>query len=172
MKIHNSTLADFEMILELYAAAREKQKEQKMVIWPIFDHDLIQREIRENRQWKLMDDSENVLCVWATTFEDKQIWEEKDKNDAVYIHRIATHPNFRGFRNVDRITDWAKNYAINNGKRYVRLDTLGNNTKLIEHYTRSGFAYLGVVHLKNTSDLPLHYQREKDCLLFEIDVEK
>jgi hypothetical protein len=47
------------------------------------------------------------------------------------------------------------------------LDTLGNNVKLIEHYTNAGFQFLGIFDLKNTSALPLHYQNTPACL-FEI----
>ena len=47
------------------------------------------------------------------------------------------------------------------------LDTLGNNVKLIEHYTNAGFQFLGIFDLKNTSALPPHYQNTPACL-FEI----
>jgi hypothetical protein len=45
--------------------------------------------------------------------------------------------------------DWAKEYAKSIGKDYIRLDTLGNNLKLIEHYTNS-FDFLGLFDLKST----------------------
>jgi hypothetical protein len=76
------------------------------------------------------------LPVWAITFNDAEIWEERDCNDAIYIHRIATHSDFRGHNFVKIIVDWAKN-TQSIGKDYIRLDTLGNNLKLIEHYTNS-----------------------------------
>ena len=83
--------------------------------------------------------------------QDKEIWEEKEKGDAIYIHRIATNPALRGNRYIDKIVEWAKEYAIQNGKRFVRLDTLGNNAKLIEHYTSAGFKFLGIFELTDTS---------------------
>ena len=110
-----------------------------------------------------------MACNWAITFSDKEIWEEKDQNDSIYIHRIATNPAFRGQRLVKNIVAWAKNYAREHGKKFVRLDTLGNNTRLIQHYTEAGFNFLGVVRLADVSKLPLHYHREPDCLLFELE---
>jgi ribosomal protein S18 acetylase RimI-like enzyme len=63
--------------------------------------------------------------------------------------------------------EWAKQYAEINGKNFVRLDTLGNNTKLIEYYTKAGFQFLGLFDLKNTNGLPDHYHNVPACL-FEI----
>jgi GNAT superfamily N-acetyltransferase len=168
-QIENATLIDVDAILQLYEAARQLQTERKMVVWPWFDRTFIQKEVEEKRQWKLLVD-QTMVCNWAITFEDKEIWEERDLGDAIYIHRIAVHPLYRGRRYIDTIVYWAKAYARKHQKRYVRLDTLGNNTKLIQHYTSSGFTFLGIVRLKNTSGLPLHYQREPNCCRFEIDI--
>jgi len=108
-----------------------------------------------------------IACVWATTFSDKQIWEERNKDAVVYIHRIATNPVFRGKNFVSTITGWAKQYAKDHNKNFVRLDTLGHNVKLIEHYTKAGFNFLGMFDLKNTRGLPAHYHNTPVCL-FEI----
>jgi hypothetical protein len=56
------------------------------------------------------------------------------------------------------------------GKQFIRLDTLGNNAKLIEHYTSAGFQFLGMHKLADTSNLAGHYQREPNCCKFEIDL--
>jgi len=169
MRIETCSIQDTDSILKLYEAARTLQKEKQMVVWPQFDKDFLEKEVMENRQWKLMND-ETMVCNWTITFNDKEIWEHRDLADAIYIHRIATHPHYRGRRFIDAIVGWAKEYAKNQGKRYVRLDTLGNNTKLIQHYTSAGFSFLGMVTLTNTSNLPLHYKNEPNCCLFEIDL--
>jgi ribosomal protein S18 acetylase RimI-like enzyme len=169
MEIENCSPADIPQVLALYEAARNLQTEKGVVVWPYFESDFIQKEIEERRQWKITE--EDVLaCNWAITFNDKEIWEERDKDDGIYIHRVCTHPAYRGKRYMDTIVDWAKNYALQNGKSFVRLDTLGNNTKLIEHYTSAGFRFLGISRLTNTASLPKHYQDERDCCLFEMRV--
>lgn len=171
MEIKNCLLADTNEILTLYEAARNLQTQKKMVVWPYFEKSFIEQEIAELRQWKIV--FGNVIaCNWAITFEDREIWLEKDRNDSIYIHRICTNPILHGNRYIDKITDWAKNYARQAGKSFVRLDTLGNNTKLIEHYTSAGFTFLGMFRLPDTSNLPIHYQSEPDCCLFEIDLQK
>ena len=169
MQIENCTAKDIDEIFRLYriAAAYQKAK-QTVVVWPEFERHLVETEIAENRQWKLIID-EQIACVWAITFTDEQIWEERNADAAIYIHRIATNPNFRGKNFVSLIVDWAKEYAKRNNKDFLRLDTLGNNTKLIEHYKNAGFDFLGFFNLKNTKGLPDHYHdTNTPACLFEI----
>ena len=167
MEIKPCVQSDANQILKLYEFARDLQQQRKMVVWPFFEKAFLENEIREQRQWKLVIDN-LIACNWAITYEDKEIWEEKDNNDSVYIHRIVTHADFRGNRFIDNIVQWAKQHAKEKGRRFVRLDTLGNNTKLIQHYTSAGFTFLGIHRLINTSSLLLHYQHEPNCCLFEI----
>lgn len=103
-------------------------------------------------------------------FSDTQIWEEKKKDDAIYIHRLVANPKFRDNDFVTKMVKWAKVYAVEQNKKFIRLDTLGNNTQLIAHYVKSGFTFLGIVKLANTATLPMHYQLEPQCCLFEIEL--
>jgi ribosomal protein S18 acetylase RimI-like enzyme len=169
MTIRKCTLSDIPAILKLYEAARALQTERKVVVWLDFDASFLANEIQEDRQWKLMIDGE-IACNWAITWSDPEIWEGKDLNDAIYIHRIATNPDFRGKSLVKHIVEWAKSYAATHQKQYVRLDTLGHNARLIRHYTEAGFRYLGMVQLSQTENLPPHYQKEPDCCLFETSI--
>jgi len=167
MQIQNSTTKDIPEIFRLYDIASAYQRsKQTVVVWPEFEQRLVETEVIENRQWKIVMEGQ-IACVWATTFNDEQIWEERNADAAVYIHRIATNPDFRGNNFVSVIVDWARQYAKNNGKDFIRLDTLGNNTRLIDLYRNAGFNFLGMFDLKNTKGLPAHYNNVPDCL-FEI----
>lgn len=169
MNIQNATTGDIAEIFRLYAIASAYQKSIKaVVVWPVFDPELVITEIAESRQWKLMM-GDDVACIWATTFSDPQIWEERNSDKAIYIHRIATNPNYRGHNFVATIVAWAKGFAKENQLNFVRLDTIGNNTKLIEHYTKAGFDFLGMFELKDTKGLPDHYHYLPACL-FQISV--
>lgn len=165
--IEKSTLEDLPEIFSRYrdAAAFQRTK-KKVVVWPNFDPALVEKEILEGRQWKLVQDN-RICCVWAIAFNDPQIWEERDKDPAVYIHRIATHPAARGQQMVKKIVEWAISYAQKKKKTHLRLDTLGNNTRLIEYYQIAGFDFLGMFPIKNTEGLPEHYHTAPVCL-FEI----
>ena len=168
MKIVNSVKEDIDEIFSLYAVAVKYQKQRYKYHWPEFDSKIVENEIAENRQWKLLIDGE-IACVWATTFTDPLIWEEKNIDPSVYIHRIATNEKFRGKNFVLTIVEWAKKYAVVNDKKFVRLDTVGRNEKLIAHYTKCGFTFLELRRLKNTDGLPAHYHNA-DISLFELEV--
>ncbi|SNY94890.1 GNAT family N-acetyltransferase [Flagellimonas pacifica] len=169
MEIKNSTANDIDEIFRLYSLASEYQNSKEgVVVWPTFKRQLVETEIDENRQWKLVIDNQ-IACVWAIAFSDEQIWEERNADAAIYIHRIATNPDFRGNNFVAIIVGWAKEYAAKLNKDYVRLDTLGNNEKLIKYYVNAGFEFLGMFDLKNTDGLPGHY-KEAPANLFEINL--
>ena len=155
-QIQISNINDIDDIFHLYKIATDFQKTRFTVHWPEFDRTLIETEIAENRQWKIVTDNK-IACVWATTFNDPQIWEERNEDPSVYIHRIATNNYFRGQNLVGQIVEWVKIYAKENQKKFVRMDTVGDNRGLINYYTKCGFDFLGLLKLKNTEGLPAHY---------------
>ena len=171
MTIKNVTPIDIDKIFTLYKIASNYQKEKKTVIvWPNFDRKMVEVEIVENRQFKLLVNTE-IACIWALTFSDLQIWEDSKEDRALYIHRIAVHPNFRGHNYIHTIVTWAKEFALKKDIQYIRLDTLGENVGLIKHYKNAGFDFLGIFNLKNTANLPGHYKLAPVCL-FEINLHR
>ncbi len=167
LKILNSTPQDLPEIFRLYGLATEFQKRTfPENTWPTFERELVETEIQEKRQFKIIIDDQ-IACVWAITFSDPQIWEERDNDPSIYIHRIAANPDFRGRKFVAKIIEWARAYANYHQKNFIRMDTCGDNQKLIKHYTDCGFDFLGMAQLKNTDELPSHYQGADVCL-FEI----
>ncbi len=168
MEIFNCVMEDIHEIFRLYAIATNYQKERYNMHWPVFDYKMVEDEIAENHQWKLIIEGE-IACIWATTFTDPLIWEERNIDPSVYIHRIATNENYRGKNFVLNIVEWAKKYAVTNDKKFVRLDTTGMNEKLIAHYTKCGFTFLELRNLQNTKGLPAHYHNA-DVSLFELRV--
>lgn len=168
--IQNSTINDIAEIFRLYQIATDFQKTKVSVVhWPVFEKTLVETEINEKRQWKLIIDNE-IACVWAITFTDPEIWEEKNKDPSIYIHRIATNPKFRGQNVVSILVNWAKTFAKQQNKQFIRMDTVGENQGLINYYTKCGFAFLGLSKLKNTENLPAHYNNAT-VSLFEISLE-
>ena len=171
MVVKNVRKEDIDEIFRLYNIASNYQKSKKtVVVWPDFDREMVSQEIAEHRQFKLLLDDE-IACIWAITFSDAQIWEKRNEDPAIYIHRIATNPKFRGHNFVGAIVDWAKDYANVHTKQFIRLDTIGENTRLINHYCNCGFDFLGMFDLPNVDELPPHYKEGPVCL-FEIDLAK
>ncbi|WP_026898238.1 GNAT family N-acetyltransferase [Daejeonella oryzae] len=168
MLIANSTINDLNSIFNLYDAAVVFQKQVLSKQWQGFDQHLIEKEIRENRQFKIVDKGE-IACIFAITFNDPLIWKEKDSDPSIYIHRIVTNPKFRGGSYVKEIVKWAPGYAKSLDKKFIRMDTWGDNEKLKKYYESCGFQYMGLTKMESTEGLPKHYEG-LSLSLFQITV--
>lgn len=166
MKIELSTPEDIDTIFSLYDAGTRYQKSVAKKHWQGFERTLIEKEMQENRQWKIVEE-DAIACVFAIAFSDPLIWKEKDKDPAVYLHRIATNPLFYGNGYVKHIIAWAKEYALRNGKSFIRMDTGSGNEKLNNYYVSCGFTYLGITEIGEADDLPSHYKGGSSSL-FEL----
>ena len=108
MQINNVTITDIDQIYSFYRIASDYQKaKEKVIVWPDFNRNMVETEIAEHRQFKMLMNNE-VVCIWAITFNDEQIWEERNRDSAIYIHRIATNPDFRGRNFVSKIKNMFK----------------------------------------------------------------
>ena len=166
--VEPSKIHDIDAIFKLYDQAAEFQKTVFHKHWAGFERSLVEKEIAESRQWKILSNGE-IACIFAITFNDPLIWREKDSDPSIYIHRIVTNPSFRGGQYVKDIVKWALEYAPGIGKEFIRMDTWGDNEKLKEYYLSCGFEYLGITQMDNTDGLPKHYEG-LSLALFEIKV--
>ena len=169
MEIAQSLPEDIPKILALYDAATALQAEKAVSQWPKIDRRLVEKEINERRQWKIVE-GHQIVCVWVVTFEDPKIWGERSDQPSVFIRRIANHPQFRGRGLVGVIVDWAKDRYSRGPIQFLRLDTVGYNEALIRVYTSHGFKVLDPVELEDTTGLPAHYKEDK-VYLFEMALE-
>ena len=170
MEIVNAHDSDLELIFDLYGKAIEFQKTVFDKHWLGFDNELVRQEIDENRLWKILE-ADAIACIFSVAYEDPIIWGEDSSDSAMYIHRIVTNPEFRGRGYVKAIVEWARTHAYENALRYIRMDTWGDNLKLKDYYTGSGFEYKGAVTPADSPTLPKHYSGI-NLGLFEIDLEK
>jgi ribosomal protein S18 acetylase RimI-like enzyme len=161
---------EVDFVFDLYEKAIEFQKTVFHKSWLGFDKELVESEIAEERLWKI-EDGGAIACIYSVTYSDPIIWGEDSGDSAMYIHRIVTNPAFRGRGYVRSITDWAKTFARSNNLRFVRMDTWGDNQKLIDYYMDCGFRFRGVVTPKNSAELPKHYS-DINLSLFEIELEQ
>lgn len=168
MKIINSSISDIETIFAFYDNAVAFQKTKFDKHWLAFDHQMVEKEIEECRQWKMMDGDE-VVCIFAITYEDPAIWKEKNSDPSIYIHRIVTHPSHHGKKHVSQIIEWAKQHAREKNKTFIRMDTWGDNQRLIDYYVECGFTYMGTTTPEINGSLPKHYSAIF-LSLFEISI--
>lgn len=156
MQITNSDIKDLDTIFQFFDAAITYQKKNGYQLWPQFNKAMIETEIKEKRHWKIKD-RDQIFCVFSVMYNDPVIWGEMDKDPSVYLHRIAVNPEFKGKGMVKIIKDWAIQHAKENNKKYLRMDTWGNNETIRNYYIKCGFNYIGQQQLKKTEGLPEHY---------------
>lgn len=170
MEIFLSQTHDIDAIFELYDAATVFQKKVGTNSWKGFERAMIEEEIGEQRHFVIRDDNK-ISATFVLTFNDPIIWKEADKDPSVYLHRIATHPDFRGRNYVRKIVNWTSKYAKEKNKKYVRLDTTSGNEPLNQYYLKCGFTYKGINEIEWTNNLPEHY-KDGSFALFEIEINK
>jgi ribosomal protein S18 acetylase RimI-like enzyme len=168
MTISNSTAADLETIFEFYDYAVQHQKKMGTDQWKGFDVALVKEEIADSRQYKIEIDSK-IVGVFLVSFNDPQIWQERSNDKAIYLHRIVTHPDYRGLNLVQHITNWAIEFVRANKLNYVRMDTWANNKKLVNYYKSFGYQDAGTIEIAANSGLPKHYEGIT-LQLFELEV--
>lgn len=168
MEIVNSSAGDIDFIFQLFDAAIEYQSRKGYNLWPRFERKLIETEIQEKRHWKIVEDNE-IVCAFSVLYSDPLIWEGRDHEPSVYLHRIVINPEFKGKQIMLLIREWAVQHATQNSKKFVRMDTWGNNETLRNYYISCGFNYIGQQHLKEIKGLPPHYGGS-ELSLFEIEI--
>jgi len=89
--IENTTPTDLNFIYWLFDEAMAYQKKNNYIGWNSYDKKFIQLDIERKLQFKIV--SENViLCIFSICYSDVLIWREREKGDAIYLHRIVVNP--------------------------------------------------------------------------------
>ncbi len=115
MQIQLSNIEDIDFAFKLYRTAVDYQRINGHNLWPEFERDLIEREIKEKHHYKIID-GEHIACVFSVVYNDPIIWDEKDKEPSIYLHRIAVNPSFKGKGIMHLIKKWAADHGHATGK--------------------------------------------------------
>lgn len=168
MEIVKSQITDIDAIFDLYDFATVFQQKVGTSTWKGFERSMVEKEIIEERHF-LIKEKNQISATFVLTLSDPIIWKEANNEPAVYIHRIATHPYFRGRNYVQTIRNWVIEFAKEKNLQFVRLDTTNGNELLNKYYIKCGFTYKGISKIQWTNDLPEHYKAESFAL-FEIKI--
>lgn len=169
MEIINCTAEDIPLMFSFYDMAREHQQKKSEQHWAAFDPEVVKKEVAAGQQWKIMEGND-IACIFLAIYDDPHIWGARNADPSIYIHRIVTHPAFRGRNYTARIVEWAKNHGRKTGKKFIRMDTWGDNPALIAYYQQQGFRLLGIITPDVKGDLPVYY----NCItlaLLEINID-
>lgn len=166
--VEMTNLSDLPVVLWMFEQAMAVNKPGYKV-WPTIDTAALQKDIENGLQYKLIQTNQ-IRCVFSVQFSDPFIWGDRDRTDAVYLHRIVVHPDFKGQRQFDCVLEWAKGLSRQRKLSCIRMDTWADNDRIINYYKSFGFAFVGVRTTGNHSELPIQ-NRNLNVALLEMKVD-
>ncbi|MFL5740202.1 MAG: GNAT family N-acetyltransferase [Flavisolibacter sp.] len=164
IQIVNTTAEDWEMVVWLFEQALQLQGKKGYMVWSGIDLEALKGEMDKKLQYKIIKDQQ-VVCLFSARENDPLIWGERDRGDAVYLHRIVVHPDLKGQRLFEIVLDWAIQSARQHGFKYVRMDTWAENNKIIEYYKGFGFSVVENYRTNDAAELPLQNRNLNVALL-------
>ncbi|HEX2846493.1 MAG TPA: GNAT family N-acetyltransferase [Chitinophagaceae bacterium] len=167
--VTNASTDDLPVIYSLFEEAILFQKENNYTGWKNYDKEFIKSDIQHQLLFKIML-GDDIVCIFSICFNDALIWREKEKNDAVYLHRIVLNRQFKGRKIFQEVLDWAIQFARKEKLKYVRMDTWAENEKIIAYYQRYGFSIIENYTTSGTEDLPVQH-RNLNVVLLELNVQ-
>jgi GNAT superfamily N-acetyltransferase len=169
MNILPSIISSGPLFRDFWTAALAYQSSKRLQLWPAYPEKTINDEIKGGLHFSVFMPDGTLAGFFSLALGDAEIWEDKEKGDAIYIHRMCVNPTCKGNRLAAWILAWAQGYAAGCGRKYVRMDTWGDNPRLINYYVACGFREAGKRQMGLVRDLSPHYQNA--CLaLFENEV--
>ena len=155
VRVENTKASELSFIYQLFDQSVIYQEKHGYPVWRNYDKDAILRDIENQNQYKVIVDLE-IGIVFSVAYTDKVIWRERDKGDAVYLHRIVVNPNCKGRKLFGVVLEWAKKHIHEKGLSTIRMDTWATNSSIINYYKTFGFVVVENYTTPNTTELPVH----------------
>lgn len=149
MRFRMANSDDLPMIKEMYGKIIEEMYKNDIKIWnEYYPCECFLEDIELNRLFVLENDVEVVaactLCN-SNSGEDVIKWNEETK-DVWYIDRLGVNVNYLRQGIGQALISNVKNYAKENGKKYLRLFVVDVNIPAIKLYEKAGFDILEGVY--------------------------
>jgi hypothetical protein len=112
-KITRAEKNDLPEIWLLFEEAIRFQKSNKYIGWTTYDKDFIRADVEEKMLLKIVAD-DRIACIFSICYKDGLIWREKEKGDALYLHRAVINQRFKGEKLFKRVLEWAVRFAKKN----------------------------------------------------------
>lgn len=166
--ITNAVKEDLPGIYLLFEEAILFLKANGYIGWNSYDKAFIQSDIEQGLLFKIKCDGD-IACIFSVCYSDVVIWREREKGDALYLHRIVSNRNFAGQKLFHKVLEWAVEAAKRRQLKHVRMDTWADNEKIIAYYRSYGFLFIERYTTPDTDDLPVQH-RNLGVALLELDV--
>jgi ribosomal protein S18 acetylase RimI-like enzyme len=160
----NSEIGDLETIFRFFDLSVDYQKRHGYPDWRHYDQNAISTDVDAGNHYKICID-DKIAIVFSVRYSDKIIWRDRDRGNAVYLHRIVVNPSFKGRKLFGEILAWAVDHCKSKGLRYVRMDTWADNPNLIRYYQGFGFEFIEDFSTPDSAELPVHNRKLHLALL-------
>ncbi len=164
-----ATEQDLPFIYELFESAIRFQQENGYTGWKVYDKARLQADVREGLLFKVLKGTA-ISGIFSICYSDPLIWREKERGDALYLHRAVLNRTFKGEKIFVQMLDWAIATARKKGLRYIRMDTWASNEKIIGYYKSYGFVFIENYTTPDTTALPEQH-RNLHVALLELSLE-
>jgi ribosomal protein S18 acetylase RimI-like enzyme len=168
IKITNTTKNDFKAVLWLFEQAMDLQGKNGYKVWDHIDKAGLEKDIENALQYKIVKGAD-ILCIFSIQYNDPFIWRDRDKNDAIYLHRIVVNSKFKGQKQFEKVLNWAKQFVRQNNLKFIRMDTWAENWKIIDYYKSFGFTLIENYKTTDTRELPIQ-NRNLNVALLEMKI--
>lgn len=159
--IRAAKISEIPDILTITKACAKKMSSLGIYQWnehypskSAFENDLKRGEL-----FVLQENSTIIGTIVISTFKDEEYKEIRwlsTKDNAIYIHRLAVHPDYQSKGYAQKMMDFAENYARENNFSSVRLDTFSQNTRNQAFYTQRGYQKLEAIYFPKQSEYPFY----------------
>lgn len=166
MKICPSAASSNNQFRDFWNAAVSYQASKQLPLWPPYPEQKIKDEIHAGLHFSAFTPDDMLAGYFSLALSDELIWGEKERGDAIYIHRMCVNPNQKGNHLTASVLSWANGYALSIGRKFVRMDTWGDNQRLVDYYVACGFRHIENRRLGVVPGLSPHYHNT-NLALFE-----
>jgi hypothetical protein len=154
-EVKQTEMSDLSLIFSLFDQSIQYQEKHGYPTWRNYDQHAIINDIENGNQYKVIIDTTPAI-IFSVCYSDKIIWRDREKGDALYLHRIVVNPTLKGQKLFGIILDWSVNHGREKGLQNVRMDTWAANPTIIDYYKSFGFKFIENYTTPDSSDLPVH----------------
>ena len=159
--IRKAGLKDLNEIKKLTEACAEALQQQNIFQWnenyPSLEK--LENDIKQEELY-VYEYNNRIITIIVLTPNMDEVYQNiswlTESGNNLYVHRLATHPNFWGQGYARKMMDFAESFAKTGNFSSVRLDTFSQNKRNQKFYEARGYKRLGDVYFPHKNNQPFH----------------
>lgn len=159
--IRKSKPKDLNEIKKLTEACAKKLQQQNVFQWNenYPSREKLQNDI-EKEELFVYENENRIIAIIVLTPKMDEVYRDIEwltaTGNNLYVHRLATHPDFWGNGYAREMMDFAEEFAKSHNFTSIRLDTFSKNKRNQKFYENRGYQRLGDVFFPHKNEYPFH----------------